>query len=124
MSGAQLMDGPQAEGNADSPLAIIAGGGSIPIAIAQAVVRKGRRAVLFPVRGWADPAAVENYPHHWLALAQGGRLLRLLRAEGCREVVFVGTAVRPPFRSLRVDWGTLSMLAGIARSYRGGDDHL
>jgi DUF1009 family protein len=107
-----------------SPLAIIAGGGSVPIAVAQAVERSGRRVVLFPVRGWADPAAVETFTHHWLALVQAGRLLRLARAEGCRDIVFVGTALRPPFRSLRVDWLTLRLLPRIVRAYRGGDDHL
>lgn len=107
-----------------SPLALIVGGGSIPGAVAEAVTRGGRRVVLFAVRGWADPAAVEPYPHHWIALVQAGRFQRLAHAEGCRDVVFIGSAVRPPFRSLRIDWGTLRWLAGIARSYRGGDDHL
>jgi DUF1009 family protein len=106
------------------PLAIIAGGGSIPIAVAEAVQRRGRRVVLFPVRGWADPAAVEKFTHYWLALVQGGRFLRYARQEGCRDVVFVGTAQRPPFRSLRIDWATLQVLPRIARGYRGGDDHL
>ena len=79
---------------------------------------------MFGVRGWADPAAIERYPHHWIALVQAGRFLRLARAEGCRDVVFVGTAVRPPLRSLRLDWKTLALLPRIARAYRGGDDHL
>ena len=113
---------PQAE--AERPLAVIAGGGAIPLAVADAVMRHGRRVVMFAVRGWADPAAVERYPHHWIALVQAGRFLRLARAEGCRDVVFVGTAVRPPFRSLRIDWTTLRLLPRILRAYRGGDDHL
>lgn len=108
----------------DGALAIIAGGGTIPIAIAQTVQRRGRRVVLFPIRGWADPAAFETFTHYWLAPVQAGRFLRHARAEGCRDVVFVGTATRPPFRSLRIDWATLRLLPRIARAYRGGDDHL
>jgi DUF1009 family protein len=115
---------PAAAGVEAGPLAIIAGGGAIPVAVAEAVERRGRRVVLFPIRGWADPAAVERFTHHWLALVQGGRFLRHARAEGCRDVVFVGTALRPPFRSLRIDWATLRVLPRIARAYRGGDDHL
>ena len=80
--------------------------------------------MLFPIRGWADPDAVEKYPHCWLALAQVGRFLRRARAEGCRDVAFIGTAVRPPFRALRVDWGMLRLLPRVWRIYRGGDDHL
>src|SRR3954447_14793014 len=92
---------------AERPLAIIAGGGAIPLAVADAAMRRGRHVVVFAVRGWADAAAVERYPHHWIALVQAGRFLRLARAEGCRDIVFVGTALRPPARSLRVDWTTL-----------------
>jgi DUF1009 family protein len=110
--------------NAEGPLAIICGGGAIPIAVAEAVARSGRRVVLFPVRGWADPAAVARFPHHWIAVAQGGTFLKHAQAEGCRDIVLVGSAARPPFSSLRIDWVTLRLLPTILRSYRGGDDHL
>src|SRR5258708_24355821 len=101
-----------------SALAIIAGGGSLPLAVAQAARKRGRRVVMFPVRGWADPS-VEAFPHHWIAPVQAGRFQRLARAEGCRDVVFIGSAVRPPFRSLRLDWGTLRLVPVIRRRYTG-----
>src|SRR5438105_10668936 len=116
------MSSPQPD--SEGPLAVIAGGGAIPLAVADAAMRQGRHVVMFAVRGWADAAAIERYPHHWIALVQAGRFLRLARAEGCREVVFVGTAVRPALRSLRLDWKTMTLLPRIARAYRGGDDHL
>jgi DUF1009 family protein len=110
--------------DAQGPLAIVAGGGSIPIAVAEAVMRRGRRVVLFPVRGWADPAAVARFPHYWVAVGQGGRLARYAHAEGCRDMVLVGTALRPALTSLRLDWTTLRLLPEIWRAFRGGDDHL
>jgi DUF1009 family protein len=103
---------------------MICGGGTLPVAVAEAVMARGRRVVLFPIRGWADAALVERYPHCWLAVAQVDRFLRRARAEGCRDVVFIGTAVRPPFRTLRVDWGMFRLLPRVWRMYRGGDDHL
>ncbi len=99
--------------DAQGPLAIVAGGGSIPIAVAEAVMRRGRRVVLFPVRGWADPAAVERFPHYWVAVGQGGRLARHARAEGCRDLVLVGTAVRPVLTSVRLDWTTFRLLPAV-----------
>jgi len=42
----------------DGPLAIICGGGSLPFAVADAVGRRGRRVVLFAIRGWAEPKRV------------------------------------------------------------------
>jgi UDP-2,3-diacylglucosamine hydrolase len=114
--------GPDAE--AEGPLAIIAGGGAIPIAVAEAVAARGRRIVMFPIRGWADPAAIERFPHRWITLGKWGRFLRHAREEGCRDFVFVGTALRPPLASLGIDWATLRVLPAVWRSYRGGDDHL
>lgn len=120
----QITEVSQAAGEGESPLAMIVGGGAIPIAVAEAVERSGRRVVLFPVRGWADPAVVEKFKHYWLPLAKAGLFRRYAWAEGCRDVVFVGTALRPPLRSLRIDWLTLRLLPRIVRAYRGGDNHL
>lgn len=107
-----------------APLAIICGGGAVPFAVADAVARRGRRVVLFPVRGWADEASVARFPHHWIAVGQAGRFVRLARGAGCREIVFIGSAVRPPLWALRLDWLTLRYLLRVMASYRGGDDHL
>jgi len=108
----------------EGPLAIVCGGGSLPFALADAAVARGRRIVLFALRGWADAAAVERYPHRWIALGQFGRFRRLLTADGCREVVWLGTLVRPSIGMIRLDWTTLRLLPRIMRALRGGDDHL
>ena len=106
------------------PLAIICGGGSFPGAVADALTRRGGRPVMFALRGWADPTVIERYPHHWIALGQLGRFFRLAHAEHCREVLFIGTVLRPPLMQIRLDWQTIRLLPRIARSFRGGDDRL
>jgi DUF1009 family protein len=108
----------------DDPLALICGAGTVPFAVAEAVRRRGRPVVLFPLRGWADAAAVAAYPHHWVALGQFGRFCRLARLERCRDVVFVGGLIRPSLAQLRPDWETLRRMPRIIRAFRGGDDHL
>jgi DUF1009 family protein len=108
----------------EPPLGLICGTGTVPFAVADAVKRRGRAVVLFPLRGWADAAAVAAYPHHWIALGQFGRFCRLARTERCRDLVLVGGLVRPSLRQLRLDWGTLRQMPLIIRSFRGGDDHL
>ena len=109
---------------ATSPVGIICGGGSLPFAVADAVTERGRPAVLFAIQGHADRAAVVRYRHHWVALGQFGRLCRLARKEGCRDIVFIGTVVRPAISSVRLDWKTITLLPRIYAMYRGGDDHL
>jgi DUF1009 family protein len=106
------------------PLAIIAGGGSFPAAVADAVKRRNRRPVIFAVRGWADPKVIERYAHHWIAFGQAGRFFRLANAEGCREAVFIGTSLRPALTQIRPDWRMLRLMPRIAAAFRGGDDRL
>jgi DUF1009 family protein len=112
-----------AESSGDS-IGIICGAGSLPGAVADALVRHGRRPVMFAIKGWADPKMVELYAHHWVALGQVGRLFRLAHAERCREAIFIGTLTRPALRQIRLDWQTLRMMPRIVRAFAGGDDRL
>ncbi len=102
-----------------TPLAIICGGGSFPMAVAEAVLRSGRQPVMFGIKGWADPNVVERYPHHWVALGQGGRLVRFARLAGCREAVFIGTVLRPSLAKIRFDWPTIRVMPRIIRAVPG-----
>lgn len=80
--------------------------------------------MLFAIRGVADAARVRVYRHHWIAVGQAGRFARLTHAEGCRDVVFIGSLVRPALKEIRFDLQTLRWLPDILAAYRGGDDHL
>jgi DUF1009 family protein len=105
------------------PIAIVSGGGTLPFATADAAIERGRRAVLLALRGSADPARVADYPHHWIAVGQIGRMCRLARQEGCRDMVFIGGLVRPTLSQLRFDFETVRLLPRLARIFRGGDGH-
>ena len=108
----------------EGALAIICGGGTLPFAVADAVIKHGRRVVLFAIRGWADPKRIVDYPHYWAAVGQFGAFCRLARGEGCRDVVFIGSMVRPAIWQIRPDFKTLRLLPRIFGIFRGGDDHL
>lgn len=115
---------PDAAPAASSPLAIICGGGSLPRVVAEAVRRSGRDCLLFPIRGWADPAMAAAFPHHWIDLGGFGRFNRLMRAAECRDIVFIGAVLRPSPSQVRLDWDTIRVLPNIWRAFRGGDDHM
>src|SRR5882724_9698758 len=108
----------------NGPLAIICGGGSLPFAVADAVLQRGRPVVLFAVRGWADPERVAAYRHHWGMLGRFGWFCRTARKEGCREVVFIGVVMRPKLSQIRLDLGTVKIFPQVAAAFRGGDDHM
>jgi len=107
-----------------STVGIVAGGGVLPFSVAELLRARGIAPFLFAIRGFCDPVRVAQYPHHWVALGQVGRLTRLMRAEGCGDIVFIGGLVRPALSEIRLDWGTLRAIPAIAAALRGGDDHL
>jgi DUF1009 family protein len=107
-----------------SPIGLIAGGGVLPFAVADSLIVRNIRPVFFALKGACDPAAVARFHHHWISIGQIGRLKSLLRAENCRDLVFIGTLVRPALSEVRLDWGTIRVIRNVWDAFRGGDDHL
>jgi DUF1009 family protein len=107
-----------------SPVGLIAAGGVMPFAVADSLRQRGVDSVLFALRGICDPKRVERFRHHWISVGQLGRATRLFRAEGCRDLVFIGNLVRPALSEIRLDWGTLRVIGQVWAAFRGGDDHL
>jgi DUF1009 family protein len=107
-----------------SPVGLIAGGGVMPFAVADSLAARGIHPVVFALKGACDPERVARFRHHWISVGQIGRAVKLFRAENCRDLVFIGTLVRPALSEIRLDWGTLRVLGRVWASFRGGDDHL
>jgi hypothetical protein len=107
-----------------SPIGLIAGGGALPFAVADSLAARGVSSVVFALRGACDAQKVERFRHHWISVGQLGRATKLFRAEGCRDLVFIGTLTRPALSEIRLDWGTLRVAGQVWAAFRGGDDHL
>jgi DUF1009 family protein len=107
-----------------SPVGLIAAGGAMPFAVADSLKARGIDSVLFALKGACDPGRVERFRHHWISVGQLGRAVKLFRNEGCRDLVFIGTLVRPALSEIRLDWGTLRVISHVFAAFRGGDDHL
>jgi DUF1009 family protein len=107
-----------------SPIGLIAAGGVMPFAVADSLVARGLNPVLFALKGACDPVRVEGFRHHWISVGQVGRAVKLFRSENCRDLVFIGTLVRPALSEIRLDWGTLRVIGRVWAAFRGGDDHL
>jgi DUF1009 family protein len=107
-----------------SPVGLIAGGGVMPFAVADSLIGRGIDPVVFALKGACDPAAAQRFRHHWISVGQLGRAEKLFRAESCRDLVFIGTLVRPALSEIRLYWATLRVLGRVWAAFRGGDDHL
>jgi UDP-2,3-diacylglucosamine hydrolase len=122
MSAAAKSSDPGAHVNS-GPLGIVCGAGTFPIAVAEAVQRRGRPVVLLALRGFADPS-VERFPHEWMPFGAFGTSVKLARKHGVHDLVVIGSVLRPKLLDFRLDWTTFRILPRLARLYRGGDDHL
>jgi DUF1009 family protein len=107
-----------------SPIGLIAAGGVMPFAVADSLIARGIQPVLFALKGACDPVRVERFRHHWISVGQLGRAVKLFRSEKCRDLVFIGTLVRPALSEIRLEWGTLRVIGQVWAAFRGGDDHL
>lgn len=105
----------------EAPIAIVAGAGSLPYEAA-AAVRSRRPVILFALEGEADavPAGLEA---HRLGFGQIGRARKIMAAEGCKDLLFLGAIRRrPDYSAILGDWDTLRLAPRIVAAAIGGDD--
>ena len=103
-------------------LGIIAGGGELPIAIAQAAQDHGRAIFVVALDGMARPSDVDPFPHGFVSLGQLGKAIKLLQHAGCDEVTLAGKVARPDFTKLKLDArGALALPRIMAAALKGDD---
>ncbi|SON54947.1 hypothetical protein HDIA_1406 [Hartmannibacter diazotrophicus] len=102
-------------------LAILAGGGALPIAVADGALAEGREVVVFGIDGEASDE-IARFRHHTIRWGEIGKLLDLLKREEIGEMVFCGSVTRPDFSSIRLDFGAIVHLPRILAMMVGGDD--
>jgi DUF1009 family protein len=104
-------------------LGIIAGGGDLPVAVAESAVDAGRPVFVVALRGSADEG-IARFPHEWAGIGEVGKTLKLLREHDCSDVTLVGRVARPRFSDIKVDTKGLMLLPKVIAAARKGDDAL
>lgn len=105
-------------------LGIIAGGGELPIAIAESVQAGGDKVFIIAIDGMADKADVAPFSHEWSGIGQWGKTMDALHKAGCEKLVLAGRVTRPEWRSVSVDTRGAIAVLKIARAALMGDDSL
>ena len=104
-------------------LGLIAGGGGLPVALADACTASGRPIFVLRLRGFAGPE-LARFRGAEVGLAELGRTFEVLRREGCEAVCFAGQVRRPDFTALKPDLRGLRSLPAAIAAARQGDDAL
>lgn len=108
---------------APASLAVVAGGGSLPVLVAQKASTRGIK--VFVVHLEHDSDHFTGYAGMRARPEQLGRIFARLREQDIRDLVLIGRMKRPVLTSLRPDWTTVKIMARIAWNLCfGGDDAL
>ena len=104
-------------------LGLIAGGGSLPVEIAQHCQRSGRAVFVIRLKGFAG-AGLEPFAGAEVGLAELGKCFKALKRAGCEAVCLAGQVNRPDFSTLMPDLRGLAVLPAAIAAARQGDDAL
>lgn len=105
-------------------LAIVAGGGDLPRRVAEQARKTGRNPFVVGLKGFAEASLLEEYSGPELSVGELGRLIQLMKKEGCEEMVFAGWLKRPDFGALKLDLKGVQSLPKILAAAKKGDDAL
>jgi DUF1009 family protein len=104
-------------------LGIIAGGGELPVALAEHCAAEGAAYFVARVTPFSD-AALDAHEGDTHGLGEMGARIDAMKAAGCDAVVFVGKVPRTDLRTLKWDAGGVAMLPALAAAAPNGDDAL
>src|SRR5690349_13640284 len=99
-----------------TPLGIIAGGGALPLRVAEAVAASGRPVVVAVLDGHGEAAAFAAFKAQAFRWGLAATMLAWLKEHGVQQLVLAGTVSRPSVLSLRPDAAGLKLLARIGRA--------
>jgi DUF1009 family protein len=101
-------------------LGIIAGGGELPLAIAESVAGSGRQVFVLGLSGAED--ALSTFPREDAGIGELGKSFQLLRKHGCDEITFAGRVSRPEWNAIKLDArGVLALPKVVAAALKGDD---
>ena len=109
-------------GDCGDRVGIVAGGGPLPREVALACLQRGVGIFVIGIVGQTDDSTVAGLPHAWLTWGAFGELVRRLRNEGIRDVVFTGRVRRPDWRNIRPDAKGAGLLARLIARPLGDSD--
>jgi DUF1009 family protein len=120
----------EAESLLPSPTAfrpgIVAGGGALPVEVAQALRDRGENPFVLLIEGEVEAGSpLESFPHETLALEDLGRLIGVLKRRGVARLVLAGEIRRrPKLSAMRINPGLLGWLPSVVVGLAKGDDGL
>lgn len=103
-------------------IGLIAGGGKLPVFVAQAVRETDDDLTVIAIEPESEPGRFvggKSFP-----LTKFGKMLKLMEKSGVSHVCLAGRVSRPDFSNFKPDLAAMRYLPGTLRAARQGDDAL
>jgi DUF1009 family protein len=104
-------------------LGVIAGGGELPVVLAEHLAATQRPYFVACIEAMADEA-LSKHPGVTLGLGAMGGRMDAMREAGCDSIVLIGQVARPDFKTLDLDDVARAMLPALIAAMPEGDDAL
>ncbi len=104
-------------------LAIIAGGGDMPVKMARAALSQNIAPHILAFVGEAEQD-IEAFPHDWIKWGEVGKIFNVLAQHNIKNILIIGSVTRPELDQVRLDFGAVKLLPAIAKLMTQGDDGL
>ena len=104
-------------------LGLIAGGGALPLRVAERCRQTDRPVFVVRLKGFAE-ADLTAFEGADIGLGEFGKCVDALKRAGCRSVCLAGIVKRPDFANFKVDLKGMRVLPGIVSAAKKGDDAL
>ena len=105
-------------------LCILAGGGALPLLIANEAIAAGRSVHILAIKGAFGDLASAPCPTTAVGIGQVGGMLEALKRHGCDELVIAGSVERPELSQISLDLGGIMSLPQAVTMLLGGDNSL
>jgi DUF1009 family protein len=105
-------------------LGLIAGGGELPRAVAEAARSAGRGVFVVALAGSVSEDWVKDFPHEFLSPGEPGRIIKALKGAGAADVLLAGRVDRPKFNEMKLDAKGMLLLPKAIAAAKKGDDAL
>lgn len=102
-------------------IGMLAGGGDLPVDLAERLAAEGRPYFVIRFAGFADPR-LDAHPGETIPIARFGAIVRSLKAAGVDRIFTIGKVARPRLTPSQIDWPGVKAIASMMLGAWWGDD--
>ncbi len=104
-----------------SKLGILAGSGRLPHKIISDCKKNNIEVFIIGFEGQTPTTLKEGHKHLWTGIASAGKIIKTLKNEGIKDIVFAGSIKRPSISELKPDLKGMEIIAKIGVKALGDD---